>query len=130
MCLNCVLDNVTLCLEMRKPFDVLVEGRFLESSGEAGIRTLGTLAGTPVFKTETNSNESRISECSCDNSETPVGAHFGARTCLCASTNDAELQTLISAWADLPASIRQAIAAIVASQFADSQELPSGGAPY
>src|SRR5690606_9067819 len=51
VCLNCVLDNVTLCPEMRKPFDVLVEGLFLKTSGEAGIRTLGLLAETPVFKT-------------------------------------------------------------------------------
>jgi hypothetical protein len=32
--LNCRLDGVTLCPEMRKPFDVLVEGRFLKTSGE------------------------------------------------------------------------------------------------
>ena len=48
VCLNCVLDNVTLCPEMRKPFDVLVEGRFLETSGEGGIRTPGT--GFPVHQ--------------------------------------------------------------------------------
>jgi len=34
VCLNCTLDNVTLCPEMRKPFDILVEGRFLKTSGE------------------------------------------------------------------------------------------------
>jgi hypothetical protein len=39
--LNCVLDGGTLCLELRKPFDVLVEGRFLKTSGEGGIRTRG-----------------------------------------------------------------------------------------
>ena len=37
--LNCRLDGVTLYPEMRKPFDVLVEGRFLKTSGEGGIRT-------------------------------------------------------------------------------------------
>ena len=30
VCLNCRLDGVTLYPEMRKPFDVLVEGRFLK----------------------------------------------------------------------------------------------------
>ncbi len=37
VCLNCRLDGVSLCPEMRKPFDVLVEGRSLETSGEGGI---------------------------------------------------------------------------------------------
>jgi len=36
VCLNCTLDNVTLCPEMRKPFDILAEGLFLKESGEAG----------------------------------------------------------------------------------------------
>jgi site-specific DNA recombinase len=51
VCLNCRLDGVTLYPEMRKPFDVLVEGRFLKTSGEGGIRTLGDVAATPVFET-------------------------------------------------------------------------------
>jgi site-specific DNA recombinase len=52
VCLNCRLNGVTLCPEMRKPFDVLVEGRFLKESGEGGIRTLGTVARTSVFETD------------------------------------------------------------------------------
>jgi site-specific DNA recombinase len=51
VCLNCRLDGVTLCPEMRKPFDVLVEGRFLKTSGEGGIRTLGGVSPTLVFET-------------------------------------------------------------------------------
>jgi site-specific DNA recombinase len=51
VCLNCRLDGVTLYPEMRKPFEVLVEGRFLKTSGEGGIRTLGDVAATPVFET-------------------------------------------------------------------------------
>jgi hypothetical protein len=35
------LDGVTLCPELRKPFDVLVEGLISEKSGEGGIRTRG-----------------------------------------------------------------------------------------
>jgi site-specific DNA recombinase len=50
VCLNCRLDGVTLYPEMRKPFDVLVEGRFLKESGEEGIRTLGELSPTQHFQ--------------------------------------------------------------------------------
>ncbi|MBX3451324.1 MAG: hypothetical protein KF777_17280 [Planctomycetaceae bacterium] len=32
VCLNCTLDGVTLCPEMRKPFDVLAEGLVSENS--------------------------------------------------------------------------------------------------
>ena len=32
VCLNCILDGVTLCPEMRKPFDVLAEGHVSEKS--------------------------------------------------------------------------------------------------
>ena len=35
--LNCVLDGVTLCPEMRKPFDVLAEGLLVSSSRGDGI---------------------------------------------------------------------------------------------
>ena len=36
VCLNCRLNDVTLCPQMRKPFDVLVEGLSVSSSGGAG----------------------------------------------------------------------------------------------
>lgn len=70
----------------------------------------------PVFKTETISSESIITECSCDNSQTPVGAHFGARTCLCEALHDPDLQQVIAAWPTLPTSIQRAVVALVASQ--------------
>jgi site-specific DNA recombinase len=37
--LNCTLGSVTLCPEMRKPFDVLAEGLIPERSRSEGIRT-------------------------------------------------------------------------------------------
>ena len=46
VCLNCVLDGVTLCPEMRKPFDVLAKGLLSKTSGEGGIRTPGPLRDT------------------------------------------------------------------------------------
>lgn len=36
VCLNCTLDDATLCPEMRKPFDVLVEGLSVPLSGGGG----------------------------------------------------------------------------------------------
>jgi len=36
VCLNCRLDDATLCLEMRKPFDVLAEGLLIRDSGGGG----------------------------------------------------------------------------------------------
>ncbi|HUQ68515.1 MAG TPA: hypothetical protein VM165_03270 [Planctomycetaceae bacterium] len=33
VCLNCRMDDVTLVLEMRKPFDVLAEGLLIRDSG-------------------------------------------------------------------------------------------------
>ena len=83
---------------------------------------------TPVFKTELDSAERTAAESTSDFCRHPVGAHFGAQACLCASANDAELQAVVAAWADLPASIRRAISALVASQLLDVEELPPGGA--
>lgn len=37
VCLNCILDDVTLCLTIRKPFDVLAEGLISESSRDDRI---------------------------------------------------------------------------------------------
>lgn len=39
VCLNCTLEGVTLCPEMRKPFDVLAEGLVSEISRDDRIRT-------------------------------------------------------------------------------------------
>jgi len=37
ICLNCLLDGATLVPEMRKPFDVLVEGLHSENSRDGWI---------------------------------------------------------------------------------------------
>ncbi len=41
ICSNFGLDGVTLCYEMKKPFDYLAKGPFQKECGEGGIRTRG-----------------------------------------------------------------------------------------
>ena len=63
LCLNLTLSDATLCYEMRKPFDVLVEGLSPPISGEGGIRTRGPREGTQHFQC-----------CTIDHSATSPGA--------------------------------------------------------
>jgi hypothetical protein len=94
VCLNCTLDGVTLCPEMRKPFDALVEGRFLKESGEGGIRT--------PSKTPANSALPEVR----------------AAKCAALATTDPELLQVVQSWPDLPEPIKLAILALVRSRFA------------
>ena len=105
VCLNCRLDGVTLCPEMRKPFDVLVEGRFLKESGEGGIRTRGAVLPARRFSNETHTPPKSIAGKALT-SENKAGCTTGC-------TGDRGLSMVIDVWPDLPEAIRQAILALV-----------------
>ena len=80
LCLNLKLDDITLVPTIRKPFDILIEGPFVSSSGETGIRTpdtgltpynglanrrlqpLGHLSGQDIVYSTQRQNASRATE--------------------------------------------------------------------
>src|SRR5690606_17155689 len=59
VCLNSVLDGVTLCPEMRKPFDVLAEGLVSENSRGNRIRTCDLLTPRCVWSAA-NDRKTRV----------------------------------------------------------------------
>ena len=77
------------------------------SSGEAGIRTLGTLADTPVFKTDSASPYQQVPQEDTEINPTVL------QDCLQESVEiDPECQRVASAWPTLPDHIRRAILAL------------------
>ncbi len=85
-------------------------------NGEAGIRTLGRLAPTPVFKTGSLDAEVGNFRCICINHGKPCGARIGTSDLHGVAMDDADLQDVIEAWSALPANIKEAITAIIWSQ--------------
>ncbi len=96
-------------------------GSRVKSSGEAGIRTLGRVTPSPVFKTDGISDGTTVVDCGCGENRGVDGAQNGTRSCHCLATGDADLHRLIRLWYDLPITVRQEISTL-ASTGASSRE--------
>lgn len=89
-------------------------GHQKKRSGETGIRTLGHLAESPVFKTGHGVDRSSSGKDIYESFIAPGGARFGARSHDPLTWVDAEniLGRLVERWESLPAWAIQAIAKI------------------
>ncbi|MDX1968838.1 MAG: site-specific integrase [Planctomycetaceae bacterium] len=85
-------------------------------SGEAGIRTLGRVNPSPVFKTDPDSTATAVTtsvsceKCGCS------GALSGTNGCQFLATVDVDLLAVIEKWSQLHPSIRKGIVALLASR--------------
>ena len=88
-------------------------GGFGERSGETGIRTLGHLAESPVFKTGSDLSGSASPSDAYVGLKDGLGALSGTNEWQSVTEDDPDLQCVIRSWPQLAGPIRSAILTLV-----------------